>query len=150
MKTEQLIKDLLKQNESGQLEFKEVVRKDAIGKTICGFLNNKGGQLLIGISDSKEVKGVKDAENIAKELEQYLTKELVPETPIMVSVENYGDKQLLLIKVWEGSKQPYIFNGSIFYRRNDKTVQASSKEISELIHQDNQPKIHWDVRQHGC
>ena len=133
MKTEQLIKDLLKQNESGQLEFKEVVRKDAIGKTICGFLNNKGGQLLIGISDSKEVKGVKDAENIAKELEQYLTKELVPETPIMVSVENYGDKQLLLIKVWEGSKQPYIFNGSIFYRRNDKTVQASSKEISELF-----------------
>jgi ATP-dependent DNA helicase RecG len=40
MKTEQLIKDLLKQDESGQLEFKEVVRKDAIGKTICGFLNN--------------------------------------------------------------------------------------------------------------
>ena len=37
MKTEQLIKDLLKQNESGQLEFKEVIRKDAIGKTICGF-----------------------------------------------------------------------------------------------------------------
>ena len=144
MKTEQLIKDLLKQDESGQLEFKEVIRKDAIGKTICGFLNNKGGQLLIGISDSKEVKGVKDAENIAKELEQYLTKELVPETPIMVSVENYGDKQLLLIKVWEGSKQPYIFNGSIFYRRNDKTVQASSKEISELIHKRQQTEIHWE------
>ena len=144
MKTEQLIKDLLKQDESGQLEFKEVVRKNTIGKTICGFLNNKGGQLLIGITESKVVKGVKDAESIAKELEQYLTNELVPETPVMVSVENYGDKQLLLIKVWEGSKQPYIFNGSIFYRRNDKTVQASSKEISALIHKRQLTEVHWE------
>ncbi len=144
MKSEQLIKDLLKQEESGQLEFKEVVRKDAIGKTICGFLNNKGGQLLIGITDNKEVKGVKNAEMIAKELELYLSKELVPETPVMVSVENYDDKKLLLVKVWEGSKQPYIFNGSIFYRRNDKTVQASSKEISALIHKRQQTEIHWE------
>ena len=144
MKAEQLIKDLLKQDESGQLEFKEVVRKDAIGKTICGFLNNEGGQLLIGITDNKEIKGIKDADKWQFEIEQFLIKELVPEAPVMVSVENYGDKQLLLIKVWEGSKQPYIFNGSIYYRRNDKTIQASSKEISELIHKRQETEIHWE------
>ena len=144
MKTEQLIKDLLKQDESGQLEFKEVVRKDAIGKTICAFLNNEGGQLLIGIADNKEIKGIKDADKWQFEIEQFLIKELVPEAPVMVSVENYGDKQLLLIKVWEGSKQPYIFNGSIYYRRNDKTIQASSKEISELIHKRQETEIHWE------
>ena len=130
MKSEQLIKNLLKQEESGQLEFKEIVRKDAIGKTICGFLNNKGGQLLVGISRNNEVVGVKNAEKVSFELEQYLLKELVPEAPLMVSVEQYGEKQLLFIKVWGGSKQPYIFSGSIYYRRNSRTVQASSKEIS--------------------
>lgn len=144
MKTEQLIKDLLKQDESGQLEFKEVVRKDAIGKTICGFLNNEGGQLLIGIAENKEIKGIKDAIKWQFEIEQYLIKEIVPEAPVMVSVENYGNKQLLLIKVWEGSKQPYIFNGSIYYRRNDRTIQASSKEISELIHKRQETEIHWE------
>ena len=144
MKTEQLIKDLLKQDKSGQLEFKEVVRKDDIGKTICGFLNNKGGQLLIGIANNKEIKGIKNADKWRFEIEQYLIKELVPEAPVMVSVENYDDKQLLLIKVWEGSKQPYIFNGSIYYRRNDKTIQASSKEISELIHKRQETEIHWE------
>ena len=144
MKTEQLIKDLLKQDESGQLEFKEVVRKDAVGKTICGFLNNEGGQLLIGIADNKEIIGVKDADKWQLEIEQFLIKELVPEAPVMVSVENYGNKQLLLIKVWEGSKQPYIFNGSIYYRRNDITIQASSKEISELIHKRQETEIHWE------
>lgn len=144
MKTEQLIKDLLKQDESGQLEFKEVVRKDAIGKTICGFLNNEGGQLLIGITDNKEIKGVRDADKWQFEIEQFLIKELIPEAPVMVSVENYGDKQLLLIKVWEGSKQPYIFNGSIYYRRGERTIQASSKEISELIHKRQETEIHWE------
>ena len=144
MKTEQLINDLLKQDESGQIEFKEVVRKDAIGKTICGFLNNKGGQLLIGISEKKEIKGIKDADKWQFEIEQYLIKELVPEAPVMVSIEKYENKQLLLIKVWEGSKQPYIFNGSIYYRRNDRTFQASSKEISELIHKRQETEIHWE------
>ncbi len=144
MKTEQLIKDLLKQDASGQFEFKEVVRKDSIGKTICGFLNNEGGQLLIGITENKEIKGIKDADKWQLNIEQFLIKELVPEAPVTVSVENYGDKQLLLIIVWEGSKQPYIFNGSIYYRRNDRTIQASSKEISELIHKRQETEIHWE------
>jgi len=144
MKTEQLIKDLLKQDGSGQLEFSEVVRKDAIGKTICGFLNNEGGQLLIGITDNKQIKGIKEADKWQFEIVQFLIKELVPEAPVMVSVENYGDKQLLLIKVWRGSKQPYIFNGSIYYRRNDRTIKASSIEISELIHKRQETEIHWE------
>lgn len=109
MKTEQLIKDLLKQEENEHLEFMEVFRKDVIGKTICGFLNNEGGQMVVGVKDNKEIAGVIDADVISKELEQYLLKEIVPEAPVMVSVENYDSKQLLLIKVWEGSKQPYIF-----------------------------------------
>ncbi|MGB4961051.1 MAG: RNA-binding domain-containing protein [Saprospiraceae bacterium] len=144
MNSQQLIKDLLKQEESGQLEFKEIVRKDTIGKTICGFLNNQGGQLVLGVADNRTVKGIKNAENLKKELEQYLVKELVPEAPVMVSIENFGDKQLLLIKVWEGSKQPYIFDGSIYYRRKDRTIQASSKEISALIHKRQETEIHWE------
>lgn len=144
MKSEQLIKDLLKQGESEQLEFKESVRKETVGKTICGFLNNKGGQLLLGIKDDKAIIGVKDAEKIKAELEQYLFEELVPEAPVMVSVEDYDDKQLLLLKVWEGSKQPYIFDGSIYYRIGDSTHRASSKEISALIHKRQETEIHWE------
>ncbi|WP_162927175.1 RNA-binding domain-containing protein [Flavobacterium anhuiense] len=144
MNSELLIKDLLKQEENEQLEFKEVVRKDAIGKTICGFLNNNGGQLLIGVTNNKEIRGVDDADKICTDIELYLLEEIVPEAPVMVSVEIYKDKKLLLLKVWEGSKQPYIFKGSIYYRRSDKTIQASSREISELIHKRQETEIHWE------
>lgn len=144
MKSDQLINDLLKQNEGSQLEFREVVHNTAIGKTICAFLNNDGGQLLIGINDKKQVIGVDDVEAHKLELEQFLTKEIVPEAPVMVSIEYYGSKKLLLIKVWGGSKQPYVFNGSIFFRRNNMTVQATSTEISELINKRQETELHWE------
>ncbi len=140
------IKDLLKQNEAEQLEFKETVGKDSIGSTICSFLNNKGGQVLIGVTDKKEIVGVKNADKLKKELEHFLIKELVPEAPVMVSVENYDNKELILVKVWSGSNQPYIFKGSIFYRKRDRTLRASSKEISELIHNRQISEVHWERR----
>ena len=144
MKSEQLIKDLLSQQESERLEFKESVRKESIGKTICSFLNHRGGQLLIGVSDNKTIVGVNDVENAKEELETYLVEEIVPEAPVMVSVEIYDEKPLLLLKVWEGSKQPYIFEGIIYARTGERTHKATSKEISGLIQKRQENDIHWE------
>ena len=144
MNSEELIKSLLEQEENEQLEFREVVRKDAIGKTICAFLNNNGGQLLIGVSADKKVLGVEMANKIQSELENYLNKEILPETPIMVSIEKFENKQVVLVKVWAGSRQPYIFDGSIYFRRAASTVKANSSEISELIHKRQQTEIQWE------
>ncbi|MCK9435979.1 MAG: putative DNA binding domain-containing protein [Synergistaceae bacterium] len=144
MNSEQLIKSLLKQGESEQLEFKQVVRKDAIGKSICAFLNHEGGQVLIGIADDKKVVGITDAEKWEKELTDYLNTSIIPEAPIMVSVESVGNKQILLVKVWAGSKQPYIFDGSIYFRRGQSTVKATSQQISDLIHNRQKTELHWE------
>jgi len=140
----QLIKDILKQKEGDQLEFKETVRLDTIGKVICGFLNNNGGELIVGIADDKKIVGVKNAAESAAKIEQFLLQEIVPETPIMVSVESIEDKELISVKVWTGSKKPYIFSGAIFYRRDTSTVQASSKELSELIHERSETEFQWE------
>ena len=67
MNSEQLIKNLIKQGEGEQLEFKQVIRKDIIGKSVCAFLNHEGGQVLIGVSDQKKVVGISDVEKWQKE-----------------------------------------------------------------------------------
>lgn len=144
MNSEQLIKSLLKQGESEQLEFKHVVRKEAIGKSICAFLNHKGGQVLIGVSDDNKVVGIADVEKWEKELTDYLNTTIIPEAPIMVSVERVGNKQILLVKVWAGSKQPYIFDGSIYFRKGQSTVKATSQQISDLIHNRQKSELHWE------
>ena len=144
MNSEKLIKSLLRQGEGEHLELKERVRKDEIGKTVCSFLNHEGGQILIGISESKKVLGIPDAEKWESELKSYLTSAIIPDTPIMVSREKKGAKELILIKVWSGTKQPYIFDGSIYFRRGENTVRATSQEISDLIHNRQKTDLHWE------
>lgn len=144
MNSEQLIKDLIKQGESEQLEFMEVVRKDTIAKTLCSFLNGSGGRVVIGVTHEGKVIGLENISEIEQELKAFLVAAIVPDAPINYSVENIGQKQMLVLKVWGGSKQPYIFDGSIFYRRGTGTQKATSKEISELIHGRQLAEQHWE------
>ena len=49
---------LIQHGESETLEFKKSTAKlHAIFETICGFLNNQGGVLLIGVTDKGDLVG---------------------------------------------------------------------------------------------
>lgn len=144
MNEAQLIKDILKQEKSDQLEFTRAIHLDTIGKIVCGFLNNNGGQLIIGVGKDKALIGINDAQDNAAVVEKFLLDEIIPEAPIMVSVEPVNDKELIFVQVWTGSKKPYIFSGAIFFRRELSTVQASSKELSQLIHERGKTEIQWE------
>src|SRR5882757_8962396 len=54
------VNELLKQGEGIEIEFKTArfdLNKDVFD-SICGFLNRKGGHLLFGVNDNREVEGV--------------------------------------------------------------------------------------------
>src|SRR4030065_1710961 len=131
MKTDDLIKTLIKKGEGRQLEFKEALNKDVVAREVCGFLNAKGGQILIGVKDRGLISGISnaEAEAEAKSLNQFLINNIVPEAPITVSVESVENKKILLVEVLGGSKKPYVFKGSIYYRIGEQTVQASAQDI---------------------
>lgn len=144
MKEEQLIKELIKQGESEQLEFKESVRKEDIAKILCSFLNGKGGRVLVGVNNNNEPTHISNAEKVVEQLKVYLLSAIVPDAPITISVENIEGNDLIILKVYGGSKQPYLFDGSIYYRLADKTVKATSQQISELIHGRQKSETHWE------
>lgn len=144
MNDEQLIKDLINQGESEQLEFKEVVRKEEIAKVLCSFINAKGGRILIGISDTGKVIGIANAKKHLEQLKVFLLNAIVPEAPLTISIETIDDKELLMLKVYGGSKQPYLFDGNIYYRKGQHSVKATSQQISELIHGRQKSELHWE------
>ena len=72
MSDELLLKNLLKQGESEQLEFLESVRKDSIARNLCAFLNGDGGRILVGVSDNGMPVGLEDAKQYIEELKIYL------------------------------------------------------------------------------
>src|ERR1035437_3513138 len=129
MKNEQLIKTLIQQGESDQLEFKEVVRKEEIAKSLCAFLNGEGGTVLIGVHVNGEIREIKDADKKAIEVKQYLLGSIIPEAPITVSVESIDEKNIILAKVWNGSKPPYVYDGTIYSRKGIQTEKADRKSV---------------------
>ena len=111
---------------------------------LCSFLNGKGGRVLAGISENGIPKGIANAEKHVEQLKMFLLSAIVPEAPITISIEQLEKKDLILLKVYGGSKQPYLYNGSIFYRKGDQTVKATSLQIAELIHGRQKSETHWE------
>jgi len=148
MKTEdtKYIIDLLKKKESATLEFKAQFDKNEVGKVICSFLNRDGGQLVLGIEENQKVTGIKDAEKLASEIQNFLTAEIVPEPAVSVDVQTVEKKNLLVVSVWQGTNQPYIFKGGVYYRVGSSTIQADSKQLAALIHKETERNQRWETK----
>lgn len=144
MKDEQLIKDMILEGESEQLEFRESIRKDDIAKVLCSFLNGKGGRILLGIDSNGKIKGLENTFKVVDDLKVFLLNAIIPEAPITINAETINNVDIVMLKVYGGSKQPYLYDGSIYYRINAKTVKATSQQISELIHGRQKSELHWE------
>jgi ATP-dependent DNA helicase RecG len=144
MKEEQVIKEMLLAGESDVLEFKESIGRDDIAKTLCSFLNGKGGRIIVGVDSNGTIKGIANAGKQVDNLKSFLINTIVPEAPIAIGEEKFEGKDLIVLKVYSGSKQPYLFDGNIYYRNGASTVKATSIQISELIHGRQKSELHWE------
>lgn len=137
-----IIDTLLEQQPNERLAFLPNVDIDAIGRQICAFLNNLGGDILIGISDKKQIRGliVEDIHMISKELRD----SIVPLAPFSIKPLDYKDKYLLLINVWPGASKPYSYNGIIYIQEGALAVQANGERLALLNSERRTSEFHWE------
>lgn len=140
----QLIKDLIKQGESNQLEFRETLHMEEVAKTVCGFLNAEGGIVLIGLKNDGSVTGTSGTGKKEQELKTFLLQHIIPEAPVTISTESVNKKEIILVKVWNGSKAPYVFDQDIYIRANTTTRLATPDDISKLIIERQRTELHWE------
>ena len=140
------INDILKKRESATLEFKAVYNNESAAKVICSFLNRDGGQLVIGVEEGQKVVGVRNAEVIAQELKHFITSEIIPEPAVSVDIQAVGSKKVLVVSVWQGTNQPYIYKGAVYFRVGSSTVQADSKQLAALIHNESVRNQRWETK----
>lgn len=144
MNDNQLIRDLIHQGESENLEIATRYDLEAIGKVICSFLNTHGGRLIIGVDENGTVKGINDPDIHPASIREYLLRSIVPDSPIDVEVFYLKGKALVMCKVQEGTRKPYIFDGTIFYRTDTSTKKATTAQVSHLISQRQTDELHWE------
>lgn len=125
-----IIDNLLRQNESDNLEFSKSMTNGNIAKMVTAMLNNHGGDILIGVDENKNIIGLKSPIN-ASQLLNNLTSDINPSAPIDVQNVVYQDKNLVLIRVWEGFQKPYSYKGIIYQRAGRDSASGMDQLIAD-------------------
>lgn len=139
METPKTIRSILAKGESAHVEFKSATASlEALGETICAFLNSGGGQIVVGVRDGGRIEGEVSAKKIEKMLRQ-LSGGTVPGGLITpnavwdVSEERLDEGVVAIIDVPSGGDLPYVFRDSIFIRIGSQTRSASGGQTRALI-----------------
>jgi predicted HTH transcriptional regulator len=139
-----LVKDLklmVSSGESEKVEFKiKVNHPEKIAREVVAFANAKGGILLIGVNDDKDIVGVKDPVEEMEILNKCLNERIRPEIKYETELIPINMKRkVILYRIKESRKKPHFLNpvtgaknGTAYFRFNDRTIQASPELLSVI------------------
>lgn len=124
-------------------DFKKTITScEKIAKTMVSFANNRGGRLLVGVSDNGTVSGVKSEEEekymLTKAAHFYCKPALEP-----VFEEIYmDDKVVLIAEIQKSEMKPHYALGEdkkwwVYIRVKDKSVLASKIVVDVLKRENN-------------
>lgn len=121
---EQLIKNLINQGEKINTEFKESKIKlpKNLFETVCAFLNRFGGNIILGVSDNKEIIGIDEScvSQIKKDFANLCnnTSKISPTIYLKMEELKIEGKTILYINIPDSS-EVYRCNGRIYDRNED-------------------------------
>ncbi len=127
-------------SESINLEFKrELPNNNQIIKTVIGFCNQSGGQLIIGIADDGTVLGLanQDIELAMESIERSIYDACSPPIIPRISTQILENKRIIVIEVSEGMSKPYHSRSEgptrgTYIRLGRTTAKATPEIIQEL------------------
>ena len=151
------VADLISSGEGDEIEFKSTLRinlhtaqiDDKIQvsalKTIAGFLNAKGGTLLVGVADSGEVLGLA-ADGFPNEDKMglhlvNLVRERIGEVFLPYVHQHFEDMEgvrVLAVRCEKGPKPAYVKDGPLqrfFVRGGNATAELSGPSVIEYVKQ---------------
>lgn len=116
--------------ETRTLEFKEIVSKSFL-KTVSAFSNYDGGEIIFGIDDDGNIKGLLNLKNVCLDIENRINDNIVPQPNYRLK-SNEVDKTISLI-VEEGNQKPYLYNSKAYKRNDTSTIEVNSFELTRLV-----------------
>jgi ATP-dependent DNA helicase RecG len=130
----------MKLYESETIELKEMYTS-GIRKEIVAFANTKGGTIYIGVSDSGEIIGIKDADFVMQQLSNTLRDSIRPDVLMFTNIEllEEKDKYFLKITVNQGTKKPYYLSdkgikpSGVYVRSGSTSAPVTEDAIRMMI-----------------
>ena len=138
------LKSLIAQGESETLEFKtSTAQLKPACETLCGFLNAKGGIVLIGVGNKGQIIGQHITDNTHQEIANELRK-IEPAAHISVNYVKVGDKQVIVMQAPAGKHIPYIYDGRPFERTLNSKGKMTQHHYEQLLIHRGQLNHSWE------
>ena len=131
--------------ESETLEFKETTgtRREAT-RTVCAFLNQRGGQVLFGITAAGDVIGQQVSDRTIEELSAELQRIDPPAFPTIERVPVDGDCEVIVVSTGQGSSSPHSYRGAAYRRVGNTTLEMSADEYNHMLFERMHSEQRWE------
>lgn len=132
------IKKLIFDGEGATLDFKKTITNcEKIAKTLVAFANNKGGRLLVGVSDDGSINGVKSEEEEKYMLTRAAHFFCKPALEVIYEEVYVDQKMVLIAEIKESDLKPHYALGEdkkwwVYIRVKDKSLLASKIVVDVL------------------
>ena len=131
---EQFVYKLIQNGESETVEFKaRVPSASIVAANITSLANTKGGNILIGIGDKKEIIGISNAIEVSKRIEKISHDFISPPTSVSLKIQQINGKEILVVTIPQSKNPPHFFQGRVFHRFGGNNQLLTSKFITHLI-----------------
>jgi predicted HTH transcriptional regulator len=139
MKRRELL-EFIEGGENLRCEFKrKFSTHEKIAREMLAFANTKGGVLLIGVDDDKEIVGVESEKSEAELIKDVALNYCVPPLEYEIEYMDVNGKEIVIVEVPESKTKPHrlqdyekdfdINKAIVCIRVNDKSVMASKEMV---------------------
>ena len=141
------LRHILFLGENSEVEFKtNIIAPDILGRVVCGMLNNAGGCVVCGVSDTGQIRGVNINEKGIAKLERTLRNELFPKNLVSFEIQSLEGKALLVVEVPAGHDVPYAYRNVVYIREHDRTVRMGIEAIHDMLRKKQVEPERWERR----
>jgi predicted HTH transcriptional regulator len=141
---------IIEDGENSQVEFKrKFTEAQKIAKEMIAFANTKGGMILFGVDDDREIYGISSEKSEIELIDTAAKFYCEPEVQYTYEIISMKKKDILIIHIPESKNKPhYLINDvsdvkRVYIRDKDASVIASKETINILKHSnpDSKPLV---------
>ncbi len=151
MKRKELL-EFIEGGENLRCEFKrKFSTHEKIAREMIAFANTKGGVLLIGVDDDKEIVGVESEKQEAELIKDVALNYCVPPLEYEIEYIDVKGKEVVIVEIPESKIKPHrlqdyenefdINKAIVCIRVNDKSVMASKEMVRIFRAETNELKL---------
>jgi Predicted transcriptional regulator containing an HTH domain and an uncharacterized domain shared with the mammalian protein Schlafen len=140
--------ELIEGGENLQCEFKrKFSSSEKIAREMIAFANTRGGVILFGVDDNKEIVGVESEKSEAELIKDAGLNYCEPPLDFNIAYFDLNGKEVVVVEIPESDKKPHriqdflnefdINTAKVCIRVNDKSVLASKEMVRILRAQTN-------------